>query len=199
MNLLQSQHFRHEGDMGSVLLDMAISLDGFVGGLKGQDAGLYDWYFTPSDEATFVKNELLTTIGAMILGRRTFGDQPDGFDTPYNMPHFVLTHTPRETVSRDGMQFIFVSEGIQHALALAQAAAGGKLVCVAGGAQTAQQFIRAGLIDEIQLHLVPILLSTGIRLFDQAGAEPVSLERTRVIQGSGVTHLRFRTIKDSCI
>ncbi|HEY0604924.1 MAG TPA: dihydrofolate reductase family protein [Herpetosiphonaceae bacterium] len=181
--------------MGNVLLDMAISLDGFVGGLTDEDAGLYDWYFAPSDEATFVKDELLTTIGAMILGRRTFGDQPDGFDTPYKMPHFVLTHTPREPVSRDGMQFIFVSESIQHALALAQAAAGDKLVCVAGGAQTAQQFIRAGLIDEIQLHLVPILLGAGIRLFDQSGAAPLNLERTRVIQGAGVTHLRFRSIK----
>ncbi|HEY0602055.1 MAG TPA: hypothetical protein VGD58_04045, partial [Herpetosiphonaceae bacterium] len=110
--------------MGNVLLDMAISLDGFVGGPNEEDVGLYDWYFAPSDEATFVKDELLTTIGAMILGRRTFGDQPDGFDTPYKMPHFVLTHTAREPVSRDGMQFIFVSEGIQHALALAQAAAG---------------------------------------------------------------------------
>ncbi|HEY0734121.1 MAG TPA: dihydrofolate reductase family protein [Herpetosiphonaceae bacterium] len=181
--------------MGNVLLDMAISLDGFVGGPNDEDAGLYDWYFAPSDEATVVKDELLTTIGAMILGRHTFGDQPDGFDTPYKMPHFVLTHTAREPVSRDGMQFIFVSEGIQHALALAQAAAGDKLVCVAGGAQTAQQFIRAGLIDEIQLHLVPILLGAGVRLFEQTGAEPLNLERTRVIQGSGVTHLRFRTIK----
>lgn len=183
--------------MGKVLLDMAISLDGFIGGPNDEDAGLYDWYFAPSDEAAFVKDELLETIGAMILGRRCFGDEPDGFDTPYKMPHFVLTHTAREPIDRDGMQFIFVTDGIERTLALAQEAAGDKLVCVAGGAQTAQQFIRAGLIDEIQLHLVPVLLGNGKRLFDQIGADALSLERTRVIEGQGVTHLRFRIIRSA--
>ena len=182
--------------MGNVLLDMAISLDGFVAGPNHEDRGLYDWYFAPSAESALVKDELLETIGAMILGRRSFGDQPDGFDTPYKMPHFVLTHTAREPVSREGMQFIFVSDGIEQALARAQAAAGDRLVCVAGGAQTAQQFIKAGLLDEIQLHLVPVLLGDGIRLFDQTGADSLKLERTRVIEGAGVTHLRFRSLKD---
>ena len=183
--------------MGKVLLDMAISLDGFIGRLDDEDAGLYDWYFAPEDEAAFVKDELVESIGAMILGRRCFGDDPDGFDTPYKIPHFVLTHTARETIDRDGMQFIFVTDGIERALKLAQAAAGDKLVCVAGGAQTAQQFMRAGLIDEIQLHLVPILLGDGKRLFDQPGADPLHLERTRVIEGQGVTHLRFRNLRSS--
>jgi dihydrofolate reductase len=133
--------------MGNVLLDMAISLDGFIAGPNGEDGGLYDWYFAPSDNSTLVKDELLETIGAMILGRRAFGDQPDGFDTPYKVPHFVLSHADRELVAREGMQFIFVPDGIEQALAQAQAAAGNKLVCVAGGAHTAQQFIKAGLLD----------------------------------------------------
>lgn len=182
--------------MGNVLLDMAISLDGYIAGPNHEDRGLYDWYFAPDDKAAFVKDELIESTGAMILGRHTFGDQPDGFDTPYKVPHFVLTHEPRATISRGDMQFIFVSDGIEHALALAQAAAGDKLVCVAGGAQTAQQFIKAGLLDEIQLHLVPVLLGAGIRLFDQTGADALKLECTRVVEGAGVTHLRFHSVKD---
>lgn len=180
--------------MGNVLLDMAISLDGFVAGRNDEDTGLYAWYFAPSPESIIVKDELLETIGAMILGKHAFGEQPEGFDTPYKVPHFVLSHTARAPVAGDGVQFSFVTEGIEHALAQAQAAAGDKLVCVAGGAQTAQQFIRAGLIDELQLHLVPVLLGDGLRLFDQTGAGSLKLERTRVIEGAGVTHLRFRCL-----
>ena len=181
--------------MGNVLLDMAISLDGFIGGPNDEDSGLYDWYFAPGDDAAFVKDELLETIGAMIIGRRAFGDEPDGFDTPYKVPHFVITHQPRETVAREGTRFSFVTDGIEHALAQAKAAAGDKAVCVAGGANTAQQFIKAGLLDEIQLHLVPVLLGDGLRLFDQTGAQNVQLERTRVLKSGGVTHLRFRIIR----
>ena len=178
--------------MGSVLLDMAITLDGVVAGKEGGDIGLYDWYFAPSDDAAFVKNELLESIGAMIIGRRTFGEEPDGFDTPYTVPHFVLTHEARETVSRGGMEFIFVTEGIEHALARARAAAGDRIVCVAGGVDTARQFIEAGLLDEIQLHVVPLIAGEGARLFGQIGAAFAKLEQTRVIEGSGVTHLRYR-------
>ncbi|CAA9225844.1 MAG: Dihydrofolate reductase [uncultured Chloroflexia bacterium] len=181
--------------MGNVLLDMALSLDGFVAGPTDEDSGLYNWYFAPGDDATFVKDELLETIGAMIIGRRAFGDEPDGFDTPYKVPHFVLTHHARDPIARGGMQFIFVTDGIEHALAQAKAAAGDKVVCVAGGANTAQQFIKAGLLDEIQLHLVPVLLGGGLRLFDQTGGQDMRLERTRVIEGEGVTHLRFRILR----
>ena len=180
--------------MGSVLLDMAISLDGFVAGPNGEDRGLYDWYFAPSAPSMLVKDELLQNIGAMILGRRAFGDEPGGFDTPYHVPHFVLTHATREPVAREGVTFRFVTEGIEPALAQAKAAAGDTVVCVAGGAQTAQQFIKAGLLDEIQLHLVPVLLGVGLRLFDHTGGQSLHLERTRVIEGAGVTHLRFRCI-----
>jgi dihydrofolate reductase len=185
--------------MGSVLLDMAISLDGFVAGPNGEDRGLYDWYFAPSAPSTVVKDELLHSIGAMILGRRAFGDQPDGFDTPYKVPHFVLSHTARETVAREGVVFSFVTDGIEQALAHAKAAAGEKVVCVAGGAQTAQQFLNAGLLDELQLHLVPVLLGAGLQLFDHTGGKSLQLERTRVIEGAGVTHLRFRFITEPVV
>lgn len=179
--------------MGKVFLDMAMSLDGFVAGPNREDGGLHDWYFAPSGSAPAVIDELLHTIGAMILGKRAFGDQPDGFDTPYKVPHFVLTHHARQTVTNGDVPFIFVDDGIESALAQAQAAAGEKAVCVAGGAATAQQFLKAGLIDEMQIHLVSMLLGDGLRLFDHQA--PVRLERTRVLESPGVTHLRFRIVK----
>jgi dihydrofolate reductase len=179
--------------MRKVFLDMAMSLDGFVAGLHDEDSGLYNWYFAPSGNASMVIDELLQTIGAIIIGRRTFGDQPDGFDTPYKVPHFVLSHQARQSVAKGGATFTFVDTGIESALAQAQAAAGEKAICVAGGATTAQQFLQAGLIDEVQIHLVPVLLGEGIRLFDYGA--PMELEQTRVLESPGVTHLRFRIVK----
>jgi dihydrofolate reductase len=179
--------------MRKVFLDMAMSLDGFVAGLHDEDSGLYNWYFAPSGNASMVIDELLQTIGAIIIGRRTFGDQPDGFDTPYKVPHFVLSHQARQSVAKGGATFTFVDTGIESALAQAQAAAGEKAICVAGGATTAQQFLKAGLIDEVQIHLVPMLLGEGIRLFDHGA--PTELEQTRVLESPGVTHLRFRIVK----
>jgi dihydrofolate reductase len=179
--------------MGTVLVDMVISLDGFIARPNNDDGGLHDWYFTPSGNAVGVIDELLQTIGAMIIGRRSFGDQPDGFDTPYKVPHFVLTHTPRHTVTNGDVPFIFVDDGIERALAQAQAAAGEKAVCIAGGATTVQQFLNAGLVDEVQIHLVSKLLGDGLRLFEHG--TPLNLERTRVLESPGVTHLRFRVLK----
>jgi dihydrofolate reductase len=179
--------------MGTVFLDMVMSLDGYVAGPNNDDSGLHDWYFAPFGNAVGVIDELLNTIGAMIIGRRSFGDQPEGFDTPYKVPHFVLAHTPRQTVKNGDVPFIFVIDGIKSALAQAQAAAGEKAVCVAGGAATAQQFLQAGLLDEVQIHLVSKLLGDGLRLFEHG--TPVSLQRTRVLESPGVTHLRFRVIK----
>lgn len=91
------------------------------------------------------------------------------------------------------MPFIFVSEGIEEAVARAQAAAGDKIVCVAGGAETAQQLLNAGLIDELQLHVVSRFLGGGLRLFDRLA--PRQLERVRVLESPGVTHLRFRVVR----
>lgn len=181
--------------MGKVFLDMAVSLDGFVSGPNGEDGGLHDWYFAPSGNATLILDELLHDIGAMVLGKRAFGDQPDGFDTPYKVPHFVLSHASRGAVERDGATFIFVTNGVESALERAKAAAGDKDVCIAGGASTAQQFLGAGLLDEIQLHLVPVLFGGGLRLFEHLGTEQINLERTRVIESSSATHIRFRIIK----
>ena len=178
--------------MAKVLLDMAMSLDGFISGPNNDDGGLHDWYFSETGKSQQILDELLHNIGAMILGRKTFGIQPDGFDTPYKVPHFVLTHQPRAGVSRDGMQFIFVSDGIESALEQAKAAAGDKDICIAGGANTAQQFLKAGLLDEIQIHFVPVLLGNGLRLFEHLGTDRIELEQTRIVQAPLATHMRYR-------
>ena len=179
--------------MGKVFLDMAVSLDGFIGGPNGEDGGLHDWYFSPAGDGPQILDELLHNIGAMILGKRTFGEQPDGFDTPYKVPHFVLSHEAGERVENNGAQFIFVTDGLESALEQAKAAAGTKDVCIAGGAETAQQYLKARLVDEVQLHLVPVLFGSGLRLFGP-GVE-AQLEKVRVLESGGVTHLKFRVVK----
>jgi dihydrofolate reductase len=181
--------------MSKVFLDMAVSLDGYISGPNGGDNGLHDWYFAEPGKSEQILEELQTDIGAIIMGARAFGTAPDGFDTPYKVPHFIITHTPRATVNRDGAQFIFVTDGIHSALEQAKAAAGGKDICVAGGANVAQQFLGAGLLDEIQLHLVAVILGHGLRLLENLGDSPIKLERSRVIEAPLATHLRYRVLK----
>ncbi len=184
--------------MGKVFLDMVLSLDGFIAGPHDEDRGLHTWYFAPSGGATVVIDELVHTIGAMVLGRRTYdiGVQQGGFaDSPYRVPHFVLAHQAPPGPTQGEPSMIFVRDGIESALAHAKAAVGDKAVCIAGGANVAQQYLKAGLLDDIQIHLVSVLLGDGIRLFDQLSAERIELERTRVIESPGVTHLSFRVVK----
>ena len=111
------------------------------------------------------------------------------------VPVFVISHDIPEELPKGATPFTFVTNGIESALTQAKAAAGDKNVYVVGGANIAQQCIKAGLLDEIQLHLVPVLLGDSIRLFDHLSTEPIELESTRVIQGAGVTHLTFRVVK----
>jgi dihydrofolate reductase len=119
-----------------------------------------------------------------------------GDDPPFHMPVFVLTHDAREKLTKEGgTTFTFVNDGIESALEQARAAAGDKDVSVAGGANTIQQYLNARLIDEMQIHLVPLMLGGGIRLFDQVDPELVELEGTRVVESPGVTHLKYRVVK----
>lgn len=186
---------------GKVLLDMAISLDGYVAGPHDEDGGLYDWYFepnrAPSDPNGEIIADLIRTTGAIIMGRRAYaqGEAQGGWaDNPYQCEHFVLTHTPPEAPPT-GTSFTFVTNGIESALRQAKAAAGDRHVVVAGGAQVAQQYLRTGLIEEIHLHLAPVLLGAGLRLFEVAGFAPAALAITRVIPAPGVTHLYYRVGK----
>jgi dihydrofolate reductase len=179
------------------LLDMAMSLDGFIAGSNDEDDGLHNYFFSPAGPTKEVIEEGFRTAGTIIMGRRAYevGAAQDGFaDNPYQVPTFILTHHVPEKVTKGAETFVFVTDGVESALEQAKAAAGDKYVVVGGGAQIAQQYLNAGLVDEIQIHLIPILLGQGIRLFDQIGTEHIELKKTRVIEGSGVTDLRFRVV-----
>jgi dihydrofolate reductase len=153
-----------------------------------------------------VLEESIDSTGAVVMGRRMFSggegpwsDDPNadgwwGADPPFRVPVFVVTHHPRETVVKQGgTSFAFVTDGAEAALEQARAAAGDANVAIGGGASVAQQLLRAGLVDEMQLHLVPILLGGGVRLFDGLG-DGVELEIERVVESPAVTHLRYRVV-----
>jgi dihydrofolate reductase len=154
-----------------------------------------------------VVEEAIQSTGAYLMGRRMFGggegpwrDEPWegwwGEGPPFHVPVFVLTHHAREPlVKQGGTTFTFVTDGIESALEEARAAAEDKDVAVAGGANVAQQYLRAGLLDELQVHVAPALLGDGVRLFDDLGDEPIALECTRVIESPAVTHLKYRVVK----
>ncbi len=183
--------------MAYVLLDMAMSLDGFICGPNGEDFGLHDYFFAPTGATATIIDEGFHITGAIIMGRGAYdmGATQDGFaDNPYQVPTFILTHHVPEKVAKGAEAFIFVTDGMESALAQAKVAAGEKAVVIGGGANMAQQCLKAGVVDKIQIHLVATLLGGGVRLFDHLNAEPVKLECTRVIQGVGVTHLLFNVV-----
>jgi dihydrofolate reductase len=203
--------------MGKVILDITMSLDGFIAGPNDGperplgDGGerLFAWYFSgdtdyemPSGTMTFkvspASAELLQevqTVGALVTGRKTFDiANAWGGRHPVDVPVFVVTHTVPQEWVYEGSPFTFVTDGVESAVEKAKKTAGDKNVGV-GAASIAQQCINAGLLDEIHIHLAPVLLGDGIRLFDHLGTEPIELESTRVIDTPGVTHLRFRVAK----
>lgn len=152
--------------------------------------------------------ESVAASGAIVMGRRMFsgGSGPwendpnaDGWwgdDPPFRVPVFVLTHHPRERVERrGGTSFTFVTDGVEPALEQARAAAGDRDVAVAGGADIAQQSLRAGLLDEMQLHIAPLFLGGGVRLFDNLGERRPVVEVTRVVDSPAVAHVRYRIVK----
>jgi len=153
-----------------------------------------------------VLRESFDNISATIMGRNMFGGGPGdwgdrswkgwwGDDPPYHHQVFVLTHHTREPLDMDGgTTFFFVTDGIESALRQANDAAGSKDVWLAGGARAAQQYLAAGLVDEMELHVVPLLLGGGERLLDNLDSN-VKLEPIRALEGRGVTHLKYRVIK----
>jgi dihydrofolate reductase len=162
-------------------------------GLEGGEANV----------SSTVMEESLANIGATIMGRNMFGGHPGpwngaqpwtgwwGKNPPFHHPVFVLTHHARAPLALEGgTTFTFVTDGIGSALSQAREAAGGKDVALAGGASAAQQYLRAGLVDEMELHLVPILLGSGERLFDGVTSLD-GLRQVRTIPAPGVTHLKF--------
>jgi len=157
------------------------------------------------NESTRVLEEARAGIGASIMGRNMFGppvggDWGDGEwkgwwgdDPPYHHPVFVLTHHARDPLEMEGgTTFHFVTDGPEPALEQARRAAGGQDVGLWGGAQAIQQYLAAGLVDVLELHVVPHILGDGARLFDNLGAAGVKLEQVRAIEAPGVTHVQYR-------
>lgn len=198
----------HDGRMSQVTCDLTISLDGFVAGPNQRmseplgDGGelLHRWMFE-EPEANAAQVEEILAAGAFIMGRNMFaGPGPDmwdkewrgwwGEEPPYHAPVFVLTHHQHEPLEmQGGTTFHFVNDGIESALAQAREAAGSKDVAIAGGAQTARQYIQAGLMDELRLHISPMTLGGGERLLDGVGS--LKLEPTEVAGTKLVTHVRY--------
>jgi dihydrofolate reductase len=188
------------GDGGMQLHDWVFGLASWMESHGVEGAGA-----TGADD-DLVK-EQLAQQGAVIMGRHMFSggegaweDDPmsEGWwgDTPpFHMPVFVLTHHARETLTmKGGTEFVFVTDGIESAFEQARAAAGDKDVAVAGGADVVQQSLRAGLLDELQLHIAPVLLGSGVRLFD--GGEQANLEIVRVVDSPTVTHVKYRVKRE---
>jgi dihydrofolate reductase len=179
--------------MTQVTCDMSISVDGFAAGPNQSEANpfgegvgnrLHRWMFDQPDENA-------AAIDWDLEWRGWWGEDP-----PYHAPVFVLTHHPREPVAmQGGTTFTFVTDGIEAALARAREAAGDRDVAIAGGAGTVNQYLAAGLIDELRLHVAPVVLGVGERLFDGVG--DIDLEQLEATQTALVTHLRYRVVHRS--
>jgi len=205
--------------MSKVTSDMSMSLDGYIAGPndnienplgEGGDR-LHQWVYGlaswrephglsggEKNQDADVIDEAFKFTGAVVMGRRMFdgGEEPWGDNPPFHTPVFVVTHRAREPLAKEGgTMFTFITDGIESALKQAQAAAGEKSVSVAGGANIIQQCVKTGLLDEIQVHLTPVLLGGGRRLFDTLGTGHIELETTRVIESPAETHVRFRVVK----
>ena len=200
--------------MGKVVVGLSMSLDGYIAGPNdgpdnplGDGGGrLFEWWtagtervgpddrFKPPARSRAVVEEMFG-CGAIITGRRTF-DIAGGWGGhhPVGAPFFVLTHHPPDRWVGPGTDGTVVTDGIESALEQAQAAAGGRPVAVQA-ADVAQQYLNAGLLDEINVDLVPVILGGGVPLFGSLEDRPVDLECTRVVESDGVTHLRFRVVR----
>jgi len=210
--------------MATVFAGFTMSLDGFIANPDGSTEGLFDWFDSGdtkfvlpdgkmtvrlSPASAMVMRDIWQTVGAIVTGRRMF-DIAHGWGGthPLNVPLFVVSHSIPEGWPRHDAPFTFVTDiangangtdggesAVERAIEQAKKVAGEKTVIVAG-ANIAQQALKARLLDEIEIDLVPVLLGRGIRLFEYLGVEPIKLERTIVVPAPDVTHLRFRVKRE---
>lgn len=189
--------------MSKVVFDISMSLDGFMtaSGIRLDEPmgeggqRLVEWAFGDGSE---LLSRWVGSAGAVIAGRRTYDSSlpwwgADGPTGPARLPVFVVTHAEPEETPEGGV-YVFVSAGIERALEEAKAAAGGKTVTVMGGADIGRQFVEAGLVDEISIHLVPVLFGSGTRMFEQLSSDHIQLEPAEVIDTPAATHLRYRVL-----
>jgi dihydrofolate reductase len=204
--------------MSKTIVELSMSLDGFVAGPNDGPANplgdggqaLFAWYNSgdvelrlPGTDMVFkvsrVSAEFLQDTwnakGVMVAGRRMFDiANAWGGNPPGGGPCFIVTHDPPQEWLKEGSPFVFVTEGAESAIRQAKQAAGDGLISI-GSASIAQQALAAGLLDEIHIDLAPVLLGSGVRLFDILGHAPVQLEQIRAVEAPGVTHLRYRVVK----
>jgi dihydrofolate reductase len=186
--------------MGKVILGFTMSLDGFINDGNGSVAELYP----DLDTLRYAQplQESIRDSGAVVMGRKTFamGD-PDAYagNYEYQVPIFVVTKHPphKQPKQTDKLTFTFVAEGIESALQQAKAAAGNKDVTIVGGADIAAQCLRAKLVDEIHMDIMPILLGKGLRPFEKIDEVSIQLEKIAVMETSVRTHLKFRVAKET--
>jgi dihydrofolate reductase len=186
------------GEGGEGLHDWVVELKAWREG-HGKDGG-------EENASTAIVEEEKANVGAEIMGRGMFGppgggpwgDDPwqgwCGEDPPFHMPVFVVTHHEREHLTLSDTTFTFVTDGIESALDQAREAAGGKDVFIGGGAQIINEYLAAGLVNELELHVVPILLGSGSRLFEGVGPD-LKLEQLRAVEAPGVAHLKYRVVR----
>jgi dihydrofolate reductase len=196
--------------MGTMGAGFSMSLDGFIAGPGHDVQRLFQWMFMGDKDVKVeigdqeldlkvseddVERWEAPSLGAILSGRGMFDvAQAWGGKHPMNVPVIVLTHTVPQEWVKEGSPFTFVTDGLESAVTQARKIAGDKGIGV-GGADVTRQLLKAGLLDEIAVDLVPVLLGSGVRLFESLGIEPIELESTSVSQGPGVIHLRFRVIK----
>lgn len=198
--------------MSKVICGITMSLDGYVAGANMTEENpfghispllLHSWQFDEAEKHKEEREYLRSVAGANIMGRNMYGPAGAEYDKkwkgwwgeepPYHAPVFVLTHRPREpVVMKGGTTFNFVTNGIESALRRAKEAAGSKPVLIAGGADTVNQYLAAGLIDELWLHIAPVIIGKGAKLFEgvtELGMEPLSCHTTKL-----VTHIKYKKI-----
>jgi dihydrofolate reductase len=183
--------------MGQVNAGMVMSLDGFVKGRDGNTTPLYPAF----DDmiASNLMQEIIATTGAVAMGRNSYSMGGDYSAYEFQVPLFILTHTVPTTLAKgasDKLSFTFVTDGVESLIRQAKAAAGDKHVVVVGGANVIQQCLKAGLIDELQIGISPVLLGDGLRLFENLENENIQLEKVKVVEWpGGITEIRFRVLK----
>lgn len=205
--------------MSIVKADITISLDGYLAGpndgpefpLGEGGERLHQWVYEleswrehhgmsggKQNQDSDIVEESVHNVGAVLMGRRMFnnGEAPWGEEPPFYVPVFVVTHHAREPLVKEGgTTFYFVTDGIESALRQAQEAANGKDISVAGGGNLIQRLLTLGVLDELQIHIAPVLLGAGRRLFDTIEPRQIELECTRVVESPVVTHLKYRVVK----
>ena len=185
------------GERGEELHEWALELDVWRQA-HGREGG-------ETNPSSAVLEEVQANVGATVMGRNMFGGGPGpwsedepwngwwGDDPPFHVPVYVVTHHAREPLEmQGGTTFYFVTDGVESALEQAKEAAGDKDVAIAGGASVIQQSLSAGLVDEMELHVVPVLLHGGERLLDNLADADIELEAMRAVEAPGVTHLSYR-------